>query len=475
MKDFIQHKLREGLITEGKESVNRVVKLLNSLEFKNEVLNAGGEIYAVGGIVRDALMGKNSDDLDIVVRGIPYDKLFKILSRYGKATDTSVGGNVLHVIDLNTGEDSIKVTDKVDFGATKFVSKSDTFNKMLDDNGMVRDIDVMLPRKDAKDPNIKGHRGIKSDVNPNYTIEDDLERRDITINAIALGLNGEIIDKNGQGQKDIKNGVIRAVSEDAFIEDPLRMLRAIRFSSRFDYDMDPKTLKLIKNNVKLLSDKGELPAERFLMEFKKMIGKADLSRAVKQLVDLGMYKAIFGVEPKIDDYAKFSKAKNLGEFAYMMFEGQPPKLIVGLIRENITNASDVLNYVDALVKYIHLVKGKTLDMVKELNALAEIYKKSPSMLIDSIYVDKEHKDIAEKFRTGELPKGPNDVAFKGDEFFKFVKEIILQTAGRFIQADGRKMGVAKNLALQAIYGQEIPNEVEAIKNFLLQTKEKWLQ
>lgn len=456
MKGFIKNRLREGLITEGKESIDRVVKLLNSLEFKDDVLRAGGNIYAVGGIVRDALMDKPSDDLDIVVRGVPYEKLFRILKRYGNPTDTSVN------------------KEDADFGATKFVSSSDEFNELLKTNGVDRDIDVMLPRKDAKDPNIKGHRGIKSDVNHNYTIEDDLERRDITINAIALGLDGKTIDKGGQGQEDMKNGVIRAVSEDAFLEDPLRMLRAVRFQSRFDFEMGPKTLNLIKKNVKLLSDKGELPAERFLMEFKKMIGKADLGKAVKTLVDLGMYEAIFGVQSKITDFGKFDRAKNLAEFAFMMFEEQPLNTVEGLVAHNITKDNSVLNYIKALVAYITQVKGKSLNMVKEINALAKLYKLSSFMLLNSTFVDENHRAIAKKFLGGELPKEENDIAFKGEEFFNFAKEAIIQKHGKFVKADGRRMGMAKNLVLQAVYGQQIPNEAEAIKNFLTANEGQWL-
>jgi tRNA nucleotidyltransferase/poly(A) polymerase len=462
MKQLIHKLLREGLIKEANQpSIQRVVDLLNALEFKGDVLSAGGNIYAVGGIVRDALMGKASDDLDIVVRGIPYDKLFRILSRYGTPTDTSVNKvkGVMVKTNVSTGEKDLVM------------------------NGIVKDIDVMLPRKDAKDPNVKGHKGIKSDVNHEYTIEDDLERRDITINAIALGLDGKIIDKGGKGQADIKSGTIRAVSEDAFLEDPLRMLRAVRFSGRFDYKMDPKTLNLIKKNVKLLSDKEELPKERFLMEFEKMIGKVDLGKAVKLLVDLGMYEAIFGVKSKIKDFSKFDKAKSLGEFAYMLFEGHAPNVIIskakkdeygGLVVDNITNNVDTLRYVNALVMYLNQMKGKNFDMVKEIDGLAKLYNMSPTMLLQSNYIDSKHRDIANKFKSGELPKGDKDISFKGDEFLAFAKDAIIDKYGQFVKADGRRLGMAKNVALQAVYGGKVANEPEAIKQFLIANSNAWL-
>jgi tRNA nucleotidyltransferase/poly(A) polymerase len=487
MKQLIHKLLREGLIKEANQpSIQRVVDLLNALEFKGDVLSAGGNIYAVGGIVRDALMGKASDDLDIVVRGIPYDKLFRILSRYGTPTDTSVNKvkGVMVKTNVSTGEKDLVISDDTgDFGATKFVSNNPRFNDLLDKNGIVKDIDVMLPRKDAKDPNVKGHKGIKSDVNHEYTIEDDLERRDITINAIALGLDGKIIDKGGKGQADIKSGTIRAVSEDAFLEDPLRMLRAVRFSGRFDYKMDPKTLNLIKKNVKLLSDKEELPKERFLMEFEKMIGKVDLGKAVKLLVDLGMYEAIFGVKSKIKDFSKFDKAKSLGEFAYMLFEGHAPNVIIskakkdeygGLVVDNITNNVDTLRYVNALVMYLNQMKGKNFDMVKEIDGLAKLYNMSPTMLLQSNYIDSKHRDIANKFKSGELPKGDKDISFKGDEFLAFAKDAIIDKYGQFVKADGRRLGMAKNVALQAVYGGKVANEPEAIKQFLIANSNAWL-
>ena len=437
---------------------NTLTLILNSLEFKNDVISAGGEIYAVGGIVRDAIMGKPSDDLDIVIRGIPYENLFKILSKYGKPTDTSF-------------EDE---EGKKEFGATKFVSASEKFNKLLSDNGIRKDIDVMLPRKDRKEEGGKGHRSIKSDVNHNFTIYDDLKRRDITINAIALDLKGNVID-NGFALNDIKNGVIRAVSEDSFIEDPLRMLRAIRFAARFNYKWDNTTLDLIRKNAHLLSDKTELPRERFLGEFEKMIGKSDLGRAVKLLVELGLYKAIFGIEPNFNDFNKFDKTTSVGEFSYMLFETEPSKNILPLITKNITNTVSDLKYVEALIKYVNQIKDKNLDLITKINALSGIYNLSSDMLLNSSYIDGSDKEISRKFESGILPKSANDINFKGDDFKRFVIDSIEATGRNFNEKmDMAKMGKAKQVSIQAIYNNIIPNEKEAIKNYLIKNIELWL-
>jgi hypothetical protein len=343
---------------------------------------------------------------------------------------------------------------------------------MLIDNGIRLDIDVMLPRKDAKDPNAKGHKGIQSDVNPDYTIYDDLQRRDITINAIALDLNGNIISM-GSGEEDIEKGVIKAVSDDAFVEDPLRMMRAIRFAARFNYKIDDTTLNLIRDNAYLLADKAELPRERFLMEFEKMIGKTDLGRAVELLVDLGLYKAIFGVDSKIDDYRVFDKAKNVAEFCYLLFQNEPIGNILPLSTKNITNSNYDIAYLEALLKYKMEVGG--LNFTQKINKLAEIYNKSTDFLLISSFVSPEDKKVAEDFKNGLLPKGEHDVNLKGEEFKNFIVNTIKNETGQFNpKEDGRKMGVAKNLTLQAIYRKEIKNTPDAIKNFLLNNLDLWM-
>lgn len=444
---------------------NIIIDVLNSLEFKNDVLAEGGEIYAVGGIVRDAIMRTSSDDLDIVIRGIPYDKLFAILSKHGKATDTS-----------HDKEEGNK-----DFGSTKFVSGNINYIYYLALNGIAKDIDIMLPRKDVKDPSVKGHKGIKSDVNPMYTIEDDLQRRDITINAIAMDLKGNIIT-SGTGLEDIKNGIIRAVNKDTFIEDPLRMLRAVRFAARYNYDWDPATIKLIKDNANLLSDKAELPKERFLMEFKKMIGKSDLGRAVKNIVDFGMYKHIFEVSPKNIDYSKFDKANNIGEMAYMMFESEPIDSISQLVLKNITNDTSILNYIKALVEYNKAAMGTPRGVVAKespsnivVGKLAKMFKTSPNAMTNSSYIEDADKKIIDKFVSGELPKNESDIKFKGKEFKNFVVDMITQKEGRFnSKKDGIKMGRAKNFILNGVYNMQVPNEADAIKQYLIDNVDGWV-
>lgn len=456
----VANSIQEKVMVEyfSENQIENLTIILNSLPFKEEVTSSGGQIYAVGGIVRDALMAKQSDDLDIVIRGIHYEKLFSILSKYGKAKDTSI----------------VDEFGKKDFGATKFVSHNEDFNNLLERRGIRKDIDVMLPRKDSKNSDEKGHRSIKSDVNHTYTIWDDLMRRDITINAVSLDLKGNVIGI-ATSIDDIQKGIIRAVSEDAFVEDPLRLLRAIRFAARFNFKMDERTLELIKKNAHLLSDKKELPKERFLIEFEKMIGKSDLGRAVKLLAELGLYKHMFGIDSVFTEYSKFDSVKNVADFSFMLFEHTSKEGIIKLIEDNITNNTGTLKHVLAIIYYIEKVEGCELESFEKLVSLSYVYNMSSYMLLSSIFTDKEHIAIAQKFKTGEIPSNINDVMFKGEEFKNFIVEMIQKSGGEFNQkTDSFKMGIAKKMAMHAIYKNEILNEKEEIKNFLTLNSDKWI-
>lgn len=111
----------------------------------------------------------------------------------------------------------------------------------------------------------KGHQEFDFEFTPNITLEEDLKRRDLTINAIAQANDGTIIDPYN-GQLDLKNHILRHVS-DAFAEDPLRVLRVARFAARFeDFQVHPTTLKLMQQIVKN-HEIETLSAERIWQEF----------------------------------------------------------------------------------------------------------------------------------------------------------------------------------------------------------------
>lgn len=143
----------------------------------------------------------------------------------------------------------------------------------------------------------RGYHGFSVDFHPGVTLEEDLERRDLTINAIARDQDGNLIDPYG-GQADLEARVLRHVSP-AFAEDPLRVLRVARFAARladFDFTVHPETLALMRSLV----DSGELAdlaSERIWAEIVDALATSRPSRFVEVLRDCG---ALANLLPEVD-------------------------------------------------------------------------------------------------------------------------------------------------------------------------------
>jgi tRNA nucleotidyltransferase (CCA-adding enzyme) len=139
-----------------------------------------------------------------------------------------------------------------------------------------------------------GYKGFSIYTSPDVTLEQDLSRRDFTINAIAQDAGGDLIDPHG-GIADLKAGVLRHVS-DAFAEDPVRILRAARFVARFGFTIAPETLKLMRDMV----GNGEvdaLVAERVWQELARGLMEKQPSRFFTTLRECGALQKIL---PEVD-------------------------------------------------------------------------------------------------------------------------------------------------------------------------------
>ncbi len=186
-----------------------------------------GELYLVGGTVRDALMGKDdSKDYDVVARNVPAEKLEKFLGKLGR-------------VDL-VGKR---------FGVWKFLPKDGTISPQ-------HPLDIALPRTEHSF-NSGGYRDVSVDSDPGLPIEKDLARRDFTVNAMALRLTPkvELIDPFG-GRKDLKDKLLRAVGEplERFREDYSRMLRGIRFACQLDFAIEDHAMGGIKAHMPRIND-----------------------------------------------------------------------------------------------------------------------------------------------------------------------------------------------------------------------------
>ena len=205
-----------------------------------------GRPRIVGGGVRDWLLGLEPKDLDIEVAGSDFDSLARVLAAFGHA---DLVGRSFGVIKLRLA-------------------------------GV--EYDFSLPRRESKTG--EGHRGFA--VEPDSTISEveAAARRDFTINAIAYDPEtGTVIDPH-RGQADLQAKVLRHTSA-AFVEDPLRVLRAMQLAARFDLTLAPETAALCRTIVGAF---GELPVERIWAEWDKWAVKSTApSRGIAVLEQTG--------------------------------------------------------------------------------------------------------------------------------------------------------------------------------------------
>lgn len=188
----------------------------------NKIKRAGGRLYLVGGAVRDNLLGKTTHDEDYCVTGLSGDKFKEIFP------EAHIRGKAFSVFDINGKE-------------------------------------FALARTESKTG--KGHKEFEIKANPKISIEEDLARRDITINAIAKDvLTEEIIDPFN-GQEDLKNKIIRATTEH-FKEDPLRVYRVARFAAQLGFEVEIETIKQMHE---LKDELNTLSKERVLTELSKAL------------------------------------------------------------------------------------------------------------------------------------------------------------------------------------------------------------
>ena len=157
----------------------------------------------------------------------------------------------------------------------------------------------------------RGYKGFTVYASPEVTLEQDLRRRDLTINAIARAEDGTLIDPFG-GRADLSAGVLRHVSE-AFAEDPVRILRVARFAARFGFKVHPETMALMQRMV----DSGEadfLVPERVWQEFAKGLSEPHAERMFELLEGARLLAKVF---PEIRGWPKAFTGSVPVRFAYL--------------------------------------------------------------------------------------------------------------------------------------------------------------
>ena len=166
----------------------------------------------------------------------------------------------------------------------------------------------------------RGYKGFTVHAAPEVTLEEDLRRRDLTINAMARADDGTLIDPFG-GAKDLRAGILRHVSE-AFAEDPVRILRVARFAARFDFAVSPETLLLMKNMV-ASGEADALVPERVWQEFAKGLAEPQPQRMLRVLEESGLRARLL---PELKDIPGRFEGRLPVRFALLAWPLQPAEV-----------------------------------------------------------------------------------------------------------------------------------------------------
>lgn len=246
-------------------------KVLSAL--KNVIRGSewNGKIYLVGGAVRDIIMGKDAKDLDFVVDG-----------------------------DLNAGiQFSEWLANKLGIyrsGSNPVIyPRFGTSKLSLNGNNLDLpniELEFVAPRTEKYNNNSR-----KPEVG-NGTLKDDSFRRDLTINALMKNVStDEILDLTGYGINDIKNGIIRTTSDPGFIfgEDPLRMMRVVRFAVKYGFKITDDIVPALKKCAHLINN---ISSERINDELNKILLSPNPSKGIEMLKDVGILSHIM---PEFND------------------------------------------------------------------------------------------------------------------------------------------------------------------------------
>lgn len=257
--------------------------------------------YIVGGAVRDMLLGYEPKDFDFVVVGATQEEMMQL---YG---------------------DSVGEHFPVYIG-------------MVPDFEHLGKVEIAMARTESKISYLEGHKAFRCEFGKNITLEQDLERRDFTINAMALEpYTNEIIDPYS-GQKDLENKIIRHVNKETFIDDPLRALRMARFAATLNFNIHIETLELSKKiNI------SSLPIERIWIETQKALSSKNPIKYFDILLETGHLKQFLPELVMMVDVPHIHHIEDPFEHTMMVIQegvnfNLPPEAIYALLLHDIGKA-----------------------------------------------------------------------------------------------------------------------------------------
>lgn len=373
--------------------------------------DAGFEAYFVGGSVRDVLLHRHVHDIDITTSAYPEE----VKELFDKSIDTGIKHGTVTV--LYGGESYEITTFRTESGYQDF--------RRPDHVTFVQNLD------------------------------EDLKRRDFTINALAMDMHGDIVDLFN-GIEDLKNHIIRAVGnpEKRFHEDALRMMRAVRFMSQLEFKLEEKTEQAIKDNHELLK---KISVERIREEFVKM-GLGPFSRQAFQIFldtqlsedvpDFAGKKDLLQVYPQL----KFSPTMEASLWAVIIILLKVPNENIGKFMRDWKNSNAMTEKVEQIIKMFDLIAD-------HVPTDYELFEAGEDIIINTIDVaDILGQPVSSEAlvdRYLALPiKTPSELAVDG--------RFLIKRGMR----PGAQLGRTLNQIRKKVVACEIENSEEAIEQYL---------
>lgn len=314
----------------------QIKKILDILENNNY------EAFLVGGYVRDTLLGRTTYDVDICTNALPKDIV-----------------GLFNSFKSNYGSVNLKV---------------DKYN-----------IDITTYRKDIC--YVKRH---PSKIMYNVTLEEDVKRRDFTINAICMDKVGKVIDLV-KGIDDLNNRVIRMIGDnikDRLVEDPLRIMRAIRFATVLDFDIEANLYQALKDNCDLVASLSKM---RIKSELDKILLSKNFQKGLDIMQDCGINK-ILEIEYDninfVDDLNGMWAQIKVKDIPFTNNEKSNIIKITEIVNGGKINEEVLFNY----GLYESIVAGMILNI--NSSTINKMYKKMPIKTREDINItSKEIKEI----------------------------------------------------------------------------------
>ena len=356
-----------NLLNIPQEYKSIIKKLIQIAEDNNYV------IYAVGGFVRDIILNRQPNDLDIMVEG------------------------------ENAGiEFSKLVAEKLKIHPPVIFEKFATSKLLMDD----KEIEFIMPRKEYYDVN---SRNPKTEIG---TLEQDCLRRDFTVNSLFLRLNDfKLLDLTNKGLTDIKNKIIRVTDESAadiiFSQDPLRILRAVRQSFQLDFSIEQQTYQSMKNNSDRITIVSQ---ERIRDEINKILLLNKPSKAFRMLDDIGLLKIILIELKQTQNVEQPKKYHNKDVYGHIMdvVDSVPNNLLLRISAllhdigkpQTQTNVDGKISFINheyigsKIAKQILIRLKYSMDVIKQVCFLIENHM-YPKMYLSS-WKDSSVRKFADK-------------------------------------------------------------------------------